>query len=279
MGAAFSRTEAGFAPLLAGEVHFTSVFEESIFTTVPAGIAVIAALLRVLSIRGEKQVVDFGSLLWGKVALGVTHTAACLACVVLWAVLPAAQADLTLPAAIFAAGGSLSLVLLLFIEHEISKRHLIRDEALRINLGSEPASGFWNRSMFVWINSTLLLGFRQALKVEDLPALDPDFKSKTVFAAFKHQWDKVTTIGSGIVSKKMARARTLWNEKIEERVAQTSNIVTQMKIIKMAGLSEPVAGFLQRLRINEVQTSMTERKFRTGITFFGKAKQSILKRR
>lgn len=249
MGAAFSRTEAGFAPLLAGEVHFTSVFEESIFTTLPASIAIIAALLRVLSIRGEKQVVDFGSLLWGKVALGVTHTAVSLACLVLWAVLPAVQTDLTLPAAAFAAGGSLSLVLLLFIEHvysyrsstflslflsvtflvdvakayacldraglgpicalymigclvrflllisqEISKRHLIRDEALRINLGSEPASGFWNRSMFVWINSTLLLGFRQALKVEDLPALDPDFKSKTVFAAFKHQWDKGETL-------------------------------------------------------------------------------------
>lgn len=85
----------------------------------------------------------------------------------------------------------------------------------------------------------------------------------------------VSTIGCGFISKKMARARTLWNEKIEERVAQTSNVVTQMKIIKMAGLSEPVAGFLQRLRINEVKTSMNERKFRLSIISLGKATQMM----
>lgn len=73
----------------------------------------------------------------------------------------------------------------------------------------------------------------------------------------------------------MARARTAWNESIADRVAKTSNVITQLKIIKMAGLSDPVANLLHGLREKEIRTSRTERNLRTCIAAFGKSKSLI----
>ena len=64
------------------------------------------------------------------------------------------------------------------------------------------------------------------------------------------------------MTKKMMKARASWNEKIQERVAKTSNIIAQLKIIKMAGLSEPILGYIERLRAAELTTSMRERNLR-----------------
>lgn len=64
------------------------------------------------------------------------------------------------------------------------------------------------------------------------------------------------------MTKKMMKARASWNEKIQERVAKTSNIIAQLKIIKMAGLSEPMLGYIERLRAAELTTSMRERNLR-----------------
>lgn len=65
--------------------------------------------------------------------------------------------------------------------------------------------------------------------------------------------------------KKMVGARTAWNEKIQDRVAKTSNVIAQLKAIKMAGLSEPVLGFIERLRTVELETSMPERHLRIAV--------------
>jgi hypothetical protein len=73
----------------------------------------------------------------------------------------------------------------------------------------------------------------------------------------------------------MARARTAWNESIADRVAKTSNIITQLKIIKMAGLSDPVASLIQRLREKEIKTSRTERNIRTCLSAIGKSQNLI----
>lgn len=82
---------------------------------------------------------------------------------------------------------------LLLVCQEISKRRLIYDEELRSTVNGESAIGFWNRSLFLWVNSTLLLGFKQILRVEDLPSLAPEFRAKTLFEAFKPQWDRGKT--------------------------------------------------------------------------------------
>ncbi|TQW00300.1 ABC bile acid transporter [Cordyceps javanica] len=76
-----------------------------------------------------------------------------------------------------------SLVLLL----EISKRALVRD-GISATFGREAFSGFWNRRLFLWINSTLLLGFRSILSVDDLPDLGPEFDSQHLHTKFTQHW-------------------------------------------------------------------------------------------
>ncbi|OAA39066.1 ABC transporter, transmembrane domain, type 1 [Metarhizium rileyi] len=67
-----------------------------------------------------------------------------------------------------AAAMKLALVLL----QEFSKRTHVKDPVLRKSLSKEATSGIWNRSLFLWLNSTFLLGFRTILRIEDLGALD-----------------------------------------------------------------------------------------------------------
>lgn len=69
-------------------------------------------------------------------------------------------------------------------------------------------------------------------------------------------------MGTYLVTKKMANARTVWNAKVETRVAATSNILAQLKSIKAMGLTDAVATILQHHRIEEIETSMIERNSR-----------------
>jgi ABC-type bacteriocin/lantibiotic exporter with double-glycine peptidase domain len=60
----------------------------------------------------------------------------------------------------------------------------------------------------------------------------------------------------------MGIARTAWNEKVQTRVGATSNVLAQLKSIKMSGLSSVLSEFLQRLREEEIKASLKERRTR-----------------
>lgn len=77
----------------------------------------------------------------------------------------------------------------LLILQEVSKRPLLLDD-LSSTVGAESLSGFWSRRLFLWINSTLLLGFQRILQVKDLPSLGPEFDSETLHAKFVKHWSK-----------------------------------------------------------------------------------------
>lgn len=68
-----------------------------------------------------------------------------------------------------------------------------------------------------------------------------------------------------MVAQKMIPARLSWNERIESRVAKMSNILVQLKSVKMAGLSPILSSYVQRLRDIEVSTSMVERSLRVSL--------------
>lgn len=87
-----------------------------------------------------------------------------------------------------AAAAKLALVLL----QEVSKRTHIKDPALRRSLSKEATSGFWNRSLFLWLNSTFLLGFRTVLRIDDLGSLGDDFSADHLSARFEPVWAKCT---------------------------------------------------------------------------------------
>lgn len=69
-------------------------------------------------------------------------------------------------------------------------------------------------------------------------------------------------MGTYLVTKRMASARTVWNAKVETRVAATSNILAQLKSIKAMGLTDAISTYLQEKRLDEIDTSMMERNAR-----------------
>jgi hypothetical protein len=92
-----------------------------------------------------------------------------------------------------AAAGAIFKLCLLFLL-EISKRGLIQDPQIRQNASDEAVSGFWSRSFLVWLHSTLFLGFRTIISVDDLGALDPDFSSQALSERLEHSLRKSESI-------------------------------------------------------------------------------------
>ena len=78
------------------------------------------------------------------------------------------------------------LALLLLMEK--SKRSLIRSALFRVSMGPEVTSGFWARSLFLWLNATLLAGFKNIISVDDLRDMGPEFDSDSLLAKFLARW-------------------------------------------------------------------------------------------
>ncbi|KAJ6784583.1 hypothetical protein PWT90_10256 [Aphanocladium album] len=70
----------------------------------------------------------------------------------------------------------------------------------------------------------------------------------------------IGTLMSMRLAKHIANTRKIWNERIHNRVAATSNIVAQVKDIKMTGLAPSMANHLKSLRANEIEASLRTRK-------------------
>jgi hypothetical protein len=107
--------------------------------------------------------------------------------------------------------GTILVKIILLSLEEVSKRRLAKIEA---KLGKEAVSGFWNRSLFVWLNSTLLLGFRKVIKPEELQDMDPEFRSELLYGTFAPQWEKSkskVTI-QGLISHALANTATRQKE-------------------------------------------------------------------
>lgn len=75
---------------------------------------------------------------------------------------------------------------------EVPKTALLIDKELRYTASKEATSGFWSRSVFVWLNSIFLVGFRQTLCIGDLEPLDPPLSAGPLLSRFIPKWDKGT---------------------------------------------------------------------------------------
>lgn len=60
--------------------------------------------------------------------------------------------------------------------------------------------------------------------------------------------------------KQMSITRKLWNGHTQDRVATTSNILAQVREIKMLGLAPSMTSHLQKLHNKEVEVSLTDRR-------------------
>ncbi|KAH8169831.1 ABC transporter domain-containing protein [Sarocladium implicatum] len=62
-------------------------------------------------------------------------------------------------------------------------------------------------------------------------------------------------VGGGIIAKDMGPARVRWSQAIQERIGATSSSLSQMKGVKMIGLSGTVQATIQKLRLTELGMS------------------------
>lgn len=83
------------------------------------------------------------------------------------------------------AGVKFTLILL----GEIPKR-LNPDIEKHGKLNFEATGGFWNRTLMVWLNSTLFFGFRNRLTMGHLERLGPEFSSRRLMDQFDPVWAK-----------------------------------------------------------------------------------------
>lgn len=80
------------------------------------------------------------------------------------------------------------LKLALISLEELSKQSLFRPGDGRSSIGPEMRGGFWNRSLFVWVNNTLLIGFRNVITVKELPEIGLEFSTERLSAKFQKTW-------------------------------------------------------------------------------------------
>ncbi|CEJ91890.1 hypothetical protein VHEMI07575 [[Torrubiella] hemipterigena] len=91
------------------------------------------------------------------------------------------------------AGTTLAILVLksivIYLE-EKSKRESITNSTSHDELGKEDESGFWNRAVVWWVNSTFRLGFKTIITVEDLPELDAQLRSNSLLKRFQGYWNQ-----------------------------------------------------------------------------------------
>ncbi len=73
---------------------------------------------------------------------------------------------------------------------EVSKRHLLIDPELRKISNGEVTSGFFTRTLFLFLQPLLRTGFRGLVAMEDLGGLGVDFSSDYIFAKLSVNWQE-----------------------------------------------------------------------------------------
>lgn len=80
----------------------------------------------------------------------------------------------------------------------------------------------------------------------------------------------VSVILGYVLSKHLPPAKQLWFKATSERVAKTSDVLSQIKIVKMMGLEKVVRNALQQMREHEIEVSKKSRVWLITFLFVGK---------
>lgn len=83
-----------------------------------------------------------------------------------------------------AVGAKVLLVLLEAVE----KRSILKTEFA--GYPPEATAGFYNRSLFWWLNPLFRVGYSNVLSVRDLFVLDKELSSERLLALFEERWSK-----------------------------------------------------------------------------------------
>lgn len=89
------------------------------------------------------------------------------------------------------------LKLVLIILAEAPKRGLYRSQLMRSAVSAETASGFWKRSLFLWLNPLSYHGWFHTLTADNLPNIADELRSEKLFDQFVPYWAQGTSVPCG----------------------------------------------------------------------------------
>ncbi|KAM4066385.1 ABC transporter [Hirsutella rhossiliensis] len=90
---------------------------------------------------------------------------------------------------------------------EVSKSSLLcEDSSSSDAAGPEATAGFWNRSLFIWLNSTLRMGFQGLIRIDDLQSMGPSLSSERLLSKFEVVWVKANKMSAHCLAKVCLRA-------------------------------------------------------------------------
>lgn len=82
----------------------------------------------------------------------------------------------------------LGLKVVALVLESISKYQSIRSPGEYDGVGSEPFSGLWTRIGYVWLIVTVRQGYRRILSIDDLPAIEPQLRSRVLHCQLEREW-------------------------------------------------------------------------------------------
>ncbi|KAM3492211.1 hypothetical protein MY3957_004498 [Beauveria namnaoensis] len=100
------------------------------------------------------------------------------------------------------------LKLVLIILAEVPKRGLYRSQLRRSAVSAETASGFWKRSLFLWLNPISYHGWFHTLTADNLPNIADELRSEKLFDQFVPYWAQVSKTSKRALTIALFRALT-----------------------------------------------------------------------
>lgn len=86
--------------------------------------------------------------------------------------------------AVFSASLAMKFIILI-LEATEKRRYLNSEDQHR---GPEETSGLLNRSLFLWLNKLIRMGFRKILRMEDLYPIDDELATESLRIRFARAW-------------------------------------------------------------------------------------------
>ncbi|OAQ99634.1 hypothetical protein LLEC1_06869 [Akanthomyces lecanii] len=205
-----------FGPKLPGYFDFTLVFEQSLFSLLPASVFILTAPYRIFQLWKRRTCVGSRKLLIAKLGTAGVLVALQIAILALWSLPSTTRAKTSIPEGVIGVLESIALVALSFFEHNRSP-----GQALLLNIyllvssildvasirtawiradqrplagvltaafatviagekaqSREMRAGFISRSVFWWLNGFLTLGYKSLLDVNHIGPIAPKFDSR-----------------------------------------------------------------------------------------------------
>lgn len=119
----------------------------------------------------------------------------------------------------------------------------------------------WARVLEIILGTVILALFSGTASILSIiPTSRRSMSHRATSTSVSNYLSSVSSVFIFYISKTIAGTRTRWNNHIQNRVADTSNMLAQFKDIKMIGLAPNLAKRLQEQQVVESKLALADRR-------------------